>query len=311
MRVPLAAPAEQLAVIGMGKLGSEELTYASDLDLIFVYDVTEPDWWHGRPTPHEFFTRVAQRTLGVLQTPTREGSAYRIDTRLRPSGNQGPLVSSLEAFARYHAESAQLWERQALIRARVLTAPPALRARVEAVVAGCVYGRGLAPEEVAEIGRMRARIEHERGPSDADTIAIKTGRGGLIDVEFVVQLLQLRHGHADPQLRARAVLPALAALEVAGVLPAAEARTLREGYTFLRRLESRLRLERNEAAEAVEGDAGGLLALARQLAYGGTDAEAVAALEADLARHRDAIRAVYEHRLAAPARGLPSREGSG
>src|SRR5262249_13813637 len=131
LQLPPDPPTEGLAVLAMGKLGGEELNYHSDLDLIFVYDAGDPTWWRDRIAPHEFFTRVAQRTMSVLQTPTREGVAYRIDTRLRPSGNQGPLVSSLEGFDAYHRSSAQLWERQALIKARAVEGPAALRARLD------------------------------------------------------------------------------------------------------------------------------------------------------------------------------------
>jgi [glutamine synthetase] adenylyltransferase / [glutamine synthetase]-adenylyl-L-tyrosine phosphorylase len=286
-----------LAVIGMGKLGSAELTYASDLDLIFVYDPGDAAWWSGRALAHEVFTRVAQRAISALQTPTREGLAYRIDTRLRPSGNQGPLVSSLEAFARYHESSAQLWERQALIRARAVAGPPALAARVDAIVERFVYGRGLTAEEVAEIARMRERIERERDTSGAGQINIKAGRGGIVDVEFLVQTLQLRHGHAHPALRRRVTLDAIAALEAAGILTAEEARILRDGYRFLRLLEARLRLERDQPVEAMDDDPEALLSLARRLGYEG-DA-AVAALRADHARHRDAIRALYDRRVGA------------
>src|SRR6266699_3052049 len=144
-------------------------------------------------------TSLAETCLAAaLATPTREGIAYRIDTRLRPSGNQGPLVSSLEAFAAYHRTGARLWERQALIKARVVAGAPALGARLEAIVAEFVYGHGLSPAEVAEIAGVRARIERERGSADGEGVNIKTGRGGLIDVEFLVQMLQLRHGYAHP-----------------------------------------------------------------------------------------------------------------
>src|SRR5262249_7553593 len=103
--LPFEPPAEAMAVIGMGKLGGSELNYHSDLDLIFVYDRGDPDWWDGRLAPREFFSRLAQGIMSALQTPTREGIVYKVDTRLRPSGNQGPLVSSLEAFERYHETS--------------------------------------------------------------------------------------------------------------------------------------------------------------------------------------------------------------
>src|SRR5262249_60928089 len=163
-------PREGLAVVAMGKLGGEELNYHSDLDLIFVYDAGDPAWWHDRITPHEFFTRVAQRAMSVLQTPTREGVAYRIDTRLRPSGNQGPLVTSLDAFEAYQRSSAQLWERQALIRARPLEGSEGLRTRLETAITRSVYGRGLTPADVAEMNRMRERIAVERADADGEQV---------------------------------------------------------------------------------------------------------------------------------------------
>jgi glutamate-ammonia-ligase adenylyltransferase len=293
--LPAEPPTEGLAVIAMGKLGAEDLGYASDLDIIFVYDPGDAAWWDGRIPSHELFTRIAQRAISALQTPTREGMAYRIDTRLRPSGNQGPLVSSLDAFAAYHEQSAAVWERQALIKARVVAGPLALRARLEAVVSAFVYGRGFTSAEVAEVAEMRERIERERG---AGTAHIKTGRGGLVDVEFLVQMLQLRHGHSDPSLRVRGTGAALGALGRAGFLAAADADALIAGYEFLRAVESRLRLERDQPAEAIDEDPEGLRALARRLGYEGSDDAAVAGLVADHRRHRETIRAIYDRLFA-------------
>ncbi len=295
--LPPEPPTDGLAILGLGKLGGAELDYNSDLDLVFVYDPGPEAWWAARMPAHDFFTRVAQRTISVLQTTTREGIAYRIDTRLRPSGNQGPLVCSLEAFARYHRTAAAVWERQALVKARVLTGPAALRARLEAIVAACVYGRGLDAAEAAEIARLRERMAHERGAGDGRQVNIKTGRGGLVDVEFLVQALQLRHGHAHPALRVPGTRAALAALAAEGLLSAEDARMLGAGYDFLRALENRLRLERDQPVEALDTDPSALLPLARRLGYGGTDAEAVARLRAEHARTRAAIRAVYERHL--------------
>jgi len=152
---------------------------------------------------------------------------------------------------------------------------------------------------VAEIARMRARIAQERGAADDDAIALKTGRGGLIDVEFLVQMLQLRHGHAHPSLRTPTTCLALAQLETCGLLSPEDARALAQGYVFQRALESRLRLERDQPVEAVEDDPEVLTALARRLGYGGADAEVSGAIRADLARHRAAIRAVYDRHFAA------------
>jgi len=309
--LPDDASTRGLAIVAMGKLGSGELNYNSDLDIVFVYDAGDPAVWAARTTPPaEFFSRLAQRTISALQTPTREGFAYRIDTRLRPSGNQGTLVSSVAAFDDYHRTSAALWERQALIKARVLTGPAELVAHLEAKIADVVYTPGLAPAQVEEIAHMRERIERERGGGDGATVNIKTDRGGLVDVEFLAQMLQLRHGGAHPALRVGATRPALAAAAAAGLLPSDDARALLDGHAFLRALESRLRIEHDQPVEALENAPEALRTLARRLGYDGGDADAVERFRADHARHREAVRAAYDRAFAA-ARRLPSPESSG
>jgi glutamate-ammonia-ligase adenylyltransferase len=282
-----------LAVVALGKLGAAELNYHSDLDLIFVYDAGDPAAWSGA-APHEVFTRLAQRTMNALQTTTREGIAYRIDTRLRPSGNQGPLVSSLEAFEHYHRTNAALWERQALIKARVVAGPASLRARLEAVIEEFVYGRGLEQASVLELARMRERIAGERGGRD-DAVNIKTDRGGIVDVEFAVQMLQLRHGHAVASARARSTRAALDGLVGAGVLDAGDAEALRTGYDFLRTLESRMRIERDQPVEALGDDVSVLAPLGRRLGLAGSDDQVASRLRSEQVWHRNAVRAAYEH----------------
>jgi glutamate-ammonia-ligase adenylyltransferase len=155
-----------------------------------------------------------------------------------------------------------------------------------------VYGRGLAPADVADMAEMRARIEAERGAAGA-AVNIKTDWGGLVDVEFAVQMLQLRHGHTAPQLRVPGTREALDALIAAGALPPGDGERLRAGYAFLRDVEGRLRIERDQPVEAVDTESGALASLARRLGYDGTDDEAVEAFRDALARHRAAIRDVY------------------
>lgn len=292
----LGLPAEPvthgLAVIAMGKLGGGEINYNSDLDLIFVYDPGPAEWWSGRSDPHAFFTRVAQRAISALQTPTREGLCYRIDTRLRPSGNQGPLVSSLDAFRAYHRGAAALWERQALTKARVVAGPAALAASVTEAVEGFVYDRGLSAEEAREIVRMRERIEQERGGDAHQRVNIKTGRGGLVDVEFLVQMLQLRHGGAVPAVRERSTRKAIDALATAGALDAGDARVLADGYGFLRRIENRLRIEHDQAVESLETTSTVLGPLARRLGYG--EPGAAERLRADHERVRHELRGTFD-----------------
>ena len=306
--LPDEEPTRGFAIVGMGKLGSGELNYNSDLDLIFVYDAGDPAWWAGRAIPAgEFFARLAQRTISALQTPTREGVAYHIDTRLRPSGNQGTLVSSFAAFEEYHRTSAALWERQALVKARVIVGPAELTRRLEEAIGRSAYSPGLTDTEVAEIADMRERIEHERGDAGPHRVNIKTGRGGLVDIEFLAQMLQLRHGGTHPALRVRATRLALEAAAESGLLPAADALALLDGHAFLRVLESRLRLERDQPVEALDEAVESVLPLARRLGYDGDDADAVARFRADHARHRAAIRSVYDRVFAR----LPSPEASG
>jgi glutamate-ammonia-ligase adenylyltransferase len=292
-QLPAAAPIDALAVVGMGKLGADELNYHSDLDLVFVYDPGPPAAW-AEHDAHAVFTRVAQRTISALTTPTVEGIAYQIDTRLRPSGNQGSLVTSLAAFEEYHRSNAAVWERQALVKARVVVGPDPLRPRLQAVIDEAAYGRGLTREDAQEVGRIRERMAAERGGETN----IKTGAGGVVDVEFAAQLLQLAHGRSEPRVRTPRTRAALEALAATGLLAPADAAALRSGYEFLRALESRLRLERDQASGSLDDDEAALLALARRLRFEGPDAEVVARLRHEHATHRAAVHAAYLRVLA-------------
>lgn len=285
-----AAPG-RFSVIGMGKLGARELNYNSDLDLIFVYDGSAD----GRTTisVHEYFTKVAQRLMTVLQLTTREGLVYRIDTRLRPSGSHGPLVSSIESFREYHRTSSALWERQALIRARGVAGDPALVNEVESIIERFVYGRGLDAAGVAEIARLRARMEHELAGESIERWNVKTGRGGILDVEFLTQMLQLRHGQDHPAVRLRQTEAALEALSREGLLSDEDHHALVGGYRFLRRLENRMRIERDQAVEALERAGARPGTLARRLGYGGSPEEAAAELFRDFERIRESVRSTF------------------
>ncbi|MEK7366076.1 MAG: bifunctional [glutamate--ammonia ligase]-adenylyl-L-tyrosine phosphorylase/[glutamate--ammonia-ligase] adenylyltransferase, partial [Candidatus Deferrimicrobiota bacterium] len=247
-------------VLGMGKLGSEELSYHSDLDIIFLYSgpgesAPEPGRSGGdfrKLSNHEYFAKVAQRMISILTTSTREGLVYRLDTRLRPSGNAGPLVSSLEAFERYHQESAHLWERQALLKCRFVAGDRDFGKRVEEKTRGFIYERPLPPNAPEEIHRLRMRMEQELGREREDRLNLKVGRGGVVDVEFAVQYLQLLHGGAHPAARARGTLKALYELQRAGIVTLDQYRVLDEGYRFLRSLDVRLRLAHDASIDSFD-----------------------------------------------------------
>lgn len=242
-----------LAVIGLGKLGAGEMTYASDLDLIFVYrDPREG----GAESRFEAISRLAQRVIHGLGAYLTEGRLYEVDTRLRPSGQKGALVSSLDGFRRYHEHAAALWERQALIKARAVAGDPDLGKDVEMIAGRHVWqGAPLDREATAaEIGRMRQAIEKEiaRESPRGGRYHVKAGRGGLVDIEFLVQYLQLIEGPRRHELRSRATQPALDGLVRAGILDAESHQRLSHAYQFLRRLESRMRIVHDRSIAELE-----------------------------------------------------------
>lgn len=266
-----------LAVLGMGKLGGLELGYHSDLDLLFVYgssaDEETTGGTQGRIGHHEYFARMVQRLLSLLTLQYREGRLYQVDTRLRPSGNQGPLVVSEESLLEHHTRRAQLWERQALVKARAVAGEVSYGQRLLATALGpLVWDRPLPEDAAEEIHRLRMRMEREVAGESRDQLNPKTGLGGLVDVEFAVQYLQLQHGAALPALRRPGTLEALEALAAAGKLRREDGAQLREGYLFLRRVENRQRLVHGRPLQHLPTRGRPLLLLARRLGYGGPDA---------------------------------------
>jgi glutamate-ammonia-ligase adenylyltransferase len=284
-------PTASLAVMGLGKLGARELTYASDLDLVFIYS-DEGEAPGGR-SHFEIFSRLGQRLISALGSYLEEGRLYEVDTRLRPSGQQGTLVSSLAGFRAYHAKQALLWERQALIKLRVVAGDRALGGIVEKEAADHVWNAPADPNMAEEIGRLRARMEKELARETAHRFNIKSGRGGLLDVEFLVQYLQLRDG----RVRLRSTAQALAGLRDEGILPPDVAAALADSYAFLRRLENRLRIVNDRSIQEISDVTRDLDKLARRLGYHG---EAPGGrLLADYRTHAEGVRAIYARYLPA------------
>lgn len=301
-----------LAVVGMGKLGGREIGYGSDLDIFFVYEAPDDD-----ESAAERYVRAAQRVLRLVSTPHGEGPGYELDTRLRPSGSQGLLVVSLEAFARYHGldrEGAPLdveekeahdWERQALVKARPCAGDREVGGRVLRLASMVAYEHG-APDPTP-MHRLRMRMEKELAREGATRFDLKLGYGGIVDVEFATQWLQMKYGR-DPRVRTQDTETALAALEASGYLDAQHASILREGYAFLRRLEQALRVVHGTSASLIEQGAPGLPSLARRMGFregSGGQASAPAALLARYAAVTRDVRAAYLAIL-----GLPGDQGS-
>jgi glutamate-ammonia-ligase adenylyltransferase len=255
------------AVIGMGKMGGLELNYNSDLDIIYIYDHQGYTDGAKQISNHEYFAKLGQKIIMILTLQTREGYVYKLDTRLRPSGNAGPLVTSLDSFKSYHREEAQVWERQALTKARVVLGGAVLAEGINGIIRHTVYDFSADEAVRSEIHRLRMRMENEIARESAGNYNIKTGRGGMVDVEFMVQYLLLKHGKSTPEIRSNSTLTALKAIKSAGVLAAEDCDILINGYKFLRRLENRLRIVHDNSINDLGGSQETLDLLARRLGY--------------------------------------------
>ena len=281
-----------MVVIGLGKLGGRELGYHSDLDLLFLYSGPGETDGSRRASNHEHFARVAQKLISHLTLPLREGSLYRIDTRLRPSGSAGPLVVSFDALAAYHAREARLWERQALLRARPVAGDVRLFQRASREVLEPSLFRRVDPKVSSrELLAMRERMEREIADESNARYNSKLGRGGLVDVEFAVQFLQLVHGSSHSSLRVSSTLAALAELRRIGLLAEPAAASLTRGYRFLRRVESRLRIVSDRAISHLPTSGRELVLLARRLGYSGP--RAGEELLSDYERETQSVRAAF------------------
>jgi glutamate-ammonia-ligase adenylyltransferase len=254
-------PTVPFAVIGMGRLGGAELSYASDIDVLFVYDSE-------RAGDFDIAERIAEALVTEIGATTSEGQTFRIDARLRPEGNQGPLARSLAGYETYYERWGLTWERQALSKARVVAGDPDVGARFCELVDRFVYGRPFTDDDVREVRRMKARIERERIPTGEDPqFHLKLGRGSLSDVEFLVQLLQLQHGGEHPELRVPGTIDALTRLRDAGFLAPDDAAALEEAYRVCERARNARYLETGSPSDALPSDRAELEKLAMLLGY--------------------------------------------
>lgn len=254
-------------ILGMGKLGGMELNYSSDLDLIFLFDDSAHSGLPESVDPNEFYSKLAQRFITVMSSQTIEGNLYEIDTRLRPSGTFGPIVTSIRSFKKYHSHSAWFWERQALIKARPIAGNQEIFPLVNRALEEIVYGKPLTEKEKKEILEIRLQMEKEIAKESPRRAHIKCGHGGLIDIEFLIQYYQLRNGLEFPEVRKPNTLSALKALERMGALPYKTATVLREGYLFLRKLENRLQILENRSSPVFNPHGPKMALLARRMGY--------------------------------------------
>ncbi len=255
-----------LVVLGMGKLGARELNLSSDIDLIFTFPA------HGqtdgrRPLSNEqFFTRLGRQLINALGKVTEDGFVFRVDMRLRPFGDAGPLALSFGAMETYYEGQAREWERYAMIKARPITGEDAYREELLGILRPFVYRRYIDFGAIDAIRDMKRRIQaemHKRG-MDAN---IKLGQGGIREIEFIGQAFQLVHGGRDADLQIRPILAVLARLRDKGLMGKEEVRELSAAYEFLRLAENRLQAWKDEQTHVLPGDEDGRLRLARSMGF--------------------------------------------
>ena len=278
-------------ICGMGKLGGRELIYGSDLDIFFVYSDEGEKTETAGPrviSNHEFFAHLAQRIISILSLRTKEGIIFTVDTRLRPSGSSGPLVVSKTSFLRYQMEKAGVWERQAAIKARFAAGKKAFAEKVLKELEAIIYSRPLKKEEISELLRIRKRMEVEIAKETPKRFDIKAGRGGLVDIEFLAQALQMNFGGRNPSLRTPSTLTALKKLSDAGIISKEDYGFLSETCGFYRLLETRMRIVHDTPACVLREDGWEAETLARRVGYGSGEK-----LLADYIKRREKVRELY------------------
>jgi len=291
------SPNAEFAILGLGKLGGGELNHSSDVDLLFLYSE------EGQLTPqfsyHEFFNRLGNKILETFSTPHPEGSLFRVDLRLRPEGSAGPLARSLESMENYYAGFGETWERLALIKARGIAGSRELAYEFLRQHQPFIYPKSATPDFLDEIANIKRRIERDVVGPDKLERDVKLGRGGIREIEFVVQALQLIHGAHHAFLQEASMLKALRALRQLDLLPRDEVLTLDKSYRFLRRVEHRLQIEAEQQTHTVPQEREALQRLALSLRFSSAE-EFSAALKQSMRAVRPIFQRIISETAAEP-----------
>ena len=293
-----------LMVVGMGKLGGRELNLSSDIDLIFLYE--HEGETQGGPkslSNHEWFTRMGKRLIKLLSEHDANGFVFRVDMRLRPNGDSGPLVCSLDMLEEYLLVQGREWERYAWIKGRLIAPMPdspsfaVCEKELDQIIRPFVYRRHLDYGVIAAIRDLHAQIQREADKRSSGhqgrSRDIKLGRGGIREIEFLAQMFQLMRGGTDPRFRARPTLEILSLIEKRGILPAGEVRALKDAYVYLRRLEHRIQIWEDQQTHYLPDDESARTRLAQSM--GGPDVtETSAQFLAELEGHQNKVAQLFE-----------------
>ena len=293
-----------LAVVAMGKFGGYELNFSSDIDVMFVYSddgVTDKGVEN-----REYFAKLCEFIINGMSKVTKAGYVFRVDVRLRPESSVGVIVRSIDSYEAYYEGWGEIWERQALVKARPVAGDLKLGEQFIRTIQPFVYQRYLDEFSIAEIKldirQTKARIERRlREQGDDVTTHVKLGIGGIRDVEFTIQCLQLIHGGPIPAMRNRNSLETIELLYQHGMLNQTDRDALAEAYRFLRTVEHRIQMKADLQRYSLPSKESELIRLARRIGYQNSGAaSALEAFQADYARHTDAVRSTFEKILAAP-----------
>ncbi len=303
------------SVLGMGKLGGQELNYSSDVDLLFLYG-DEGGTFRTRPkrgsatgqvlANHQFFKRIGESFIKEASGRGVEAGALRIDMRLRPEGDSGPLARSLDSYENFYAEWGQTWERMMLLKARAVAGDPGLAGEFLERVQPFRYPRALGVGIFSEMGDMKARIEKEIVQAGELDRNVKLGRGGIRDIEFIVQSLQVLHGGKNPFLQTPQTLAALPKLVGYGLLKDEDAQVLAGAYPFLRDIEHRIQMDEQRQTHTLPDGSPALDRIARLMGFPG-----IPPFQKALKKRMAGVRALYEKRFGTAGTRSGSGSGSG
>lgn len=287
MSAKSGGPATAFTVLGMGKLGGRELNYSSDIDVIFFYD--QEGALNSRYSYHEFFTRLAENIISTFARGSADGPLFRIDLRLRPEGGSGPLVRSMMSMENYYSGFGETWERMAMIKARCVSGDEELAYDFLQRLQPFCYPRTLSSDLLEEVAAIKHRIERDIVGSKQLERHLKLGRGGIREIEFVVQTLQLIYGARHAFLQETSTLEALDGLSQLDLLPAADIQHLTEAYLFLRTVEHRLQIEEERQTHTLPEDAAKLAKIAMSMGF----PDGVS-FRQTLDRHTKGVRAIFD-----------------
>jgi glutamate-ammonia-ligase adenylyltransferase len=262
---------QRLCVIGMGKLGAQELNLSSDIDLIFTYSEAGETAGPSVISNQEFFVRVGQKVIRLLDAQTEDGFVFRVDMRLRPWGDGSALASSFASLETYYEQHGREWERYALIKARICAGDQEQGADMLKMLRPFVFRRYIDFGAFESLREMKGMIEREVRRKGMDG-NVKLGRGGIREAEFIVQAFQLIRGGVDKRLQRRELLPVLSLLGEAGLLPVAVTEELRDAYLFLRQVEHRIQCLHDHQTQNLPASPVEQERLAYSLGYAGWEA---------------------------------------